>query len=424
MREQLPYLTKGLDYYKATMSQLEHETLRDDEVTFALKNRSDKKLTEFCKPDELSARLAGTRHGWQPDEVAYLAGITAQDGQALFNESFLDYITDSPLPELTIGYSDDGDLSVETTGPAPLVTFWETVVMSEINELYFERMLQESGANLTDLYDEGDRRLSEKIAKLQKRPDIKISDFGTRRRFSYTWHEHVIDRLVNELPDNFVGTSNVYMAWKHNLTPIGTYAHELPMVYAAKSEQSTGNPLDGHNVMLQDWQQMYGEGLSTALTDTFGSEYFFTDISPEQAASFKALRHDSGDPFEFGERVIAYYESVGIDPATKTIVFSDGLDVDSIIALADRFGDRIDLMFGWGTTLTNDLGIKANNFVMKAVAVNGEPTVKLSDVAGKHTGPVEKVIQYEQEARIAIEMGASAYQFARDERLNNILVRC
>ena len=274
------------------------------------------------------------------------------------------------------------------------MTFWETVVMSELNELYFQQKLASEGTDLAALYAEGDRRLDAKIKRLQSRPDIKFSDFGTRRRFSYEWQKHVIERLAHELPDNFVGTSNIYLAHELGIKPIGTFAHELPMVYCALDDADGRDPLDGHNRVLRDWQQLYKGDLSTALTDTFTSEFFFADMTPEQAAEWKALRHDSGDPFEFGDRVIAFYESLGIATQEKTIVFSDGLNIDQIIALADYFKGKINVLFGWGTSLTNDLGVKANNIVMKAVAVNGVSTVKLSDNEGKHTGDPEKIALY------------------------------
>ena len=395
----MEYLSQGLDYYKATMGQLEFEKHPDAEVTFALKNRAHEKLSEFVTPDELQARLDTLRAGWQPEELAYLASLQAQDGTARFSEAYLDFLADNELPPVNISYDEDGELAVTTTGPWPLVTFWETVVMSEINEIYFANKLAKEGKTLDDLYAEGDRRLDEKIARLKERPDIKFSDFGTRRRFSYAWQKHVIERLATELPDNFVGTSNIYLAHELGLQPIGTFAHELPMVYAALEDAAGNDPLNGHNKVLQDWGELYQGELSTALTDTFGSEFFFTDMTPEQAKDWKALRHDSGDPFDFGDRVIDFYTANDIDPTTKTIVFSDGLDIDTIIELADYFKGKINVTFGWGTSLMNDLGIKANNFVMKAVRVNDTDTVKLSDNEGKHTGSPEKIELYQESAQ-------------------------
>lgn len=392
------------------MSQLEFEKHPDAEVTFQLKNRGSSKLTEYVSPSALAERLADLQKGWGPDEVAYLASLSAQDGNKRFDEAYLDFLVDAPLPPVEVGYDKAGDLAVRTTGAWPLVTFWETVVMSELNELYFESVLHEHELSVTDIYTEGDRRLSEKIARIKKRTDIKFSDFGTRRRFSYEWHRHVIERLATECPDNFVGTSNVYLAHHLGLQPIGTFAHELPMVYAALADNAGENPLSGHSRTLYDWSNRYDDGLSTALTDTFTTDFFFTDFTPEQADRWRALRHDSGDPIEFGERVIDFYHEHGIDPRTKTIVFSDGLDIDTIEKLAGHFKDRIGSMFGWGTTLSNDLGLPALNIVMKAVEVNGTPTVKLSDAEGKHTGPEEYVGRYQKEVARARALGAKAWQ--------------
>ena len=395
-------LSKGLDYYKATMGQVEFLEHPDTEVTFELKNRAATSLSEFVDPTELQARLDTLRSGWQPEELAYLASLQNQDGTAQFTPDYLDFLADNPLPAAHVDYDERGDIAVTATGQWPLVTFWETVVMSELNELYFSGKLRAEGTSLEALYAEGDRRLDEKIAILQNRPDIKFSDFGTRRRFSYAWQKHVVERIATELPDNFVGTSNIYLAHELGLKPIGTFAHELPMVYAALADKDGARPLDGHNRVLQDWERTYRGDLSTALTDTFTSEFFFADFTPEQASQWSALRHDSGDPVEFGERVVDFYDSLGISPDTKTIVFSDGLDIATIVRLADHFQGRINVMFGWGTTLTNDLGIAANNFVMKAVRADGMPTVKLSDAEGKHTGPADKIEHYQEAVARAV----------------------
>jgi len=394
--QERPALSGGLDYYKATMGQLEYVKHPEAEVTFQLKNRAEATLSEFVTPEELQARLDELQAGWQPEELAYLAGLQNQNGNAQFSEAYLDFLADNPLPPTEVTYDERGDIAVSATGKWPLVTFWETVVMSELNELYFRNKLAAEGRSLEDLYAEGDRRLDEKIAILKERPDIKFSDFGTRRRFSYEWQKHVVQRIANELPDNFVGTSNIYLAHELDLKPIGTFAHELPMVYAAIEDLSGEDPLDGHNKVLQDWEELYDGDLSTALTDTFTTEFFFADLTREQVESWKYFRHDSGDPFEFGERLIEFLESYDIDPKTKGIVFSDGLDIDMIIRLADHFQGRIQVMFGWGTTLTNDLGVKANNFVMKATVVEGQSTVKLSDNEGKHTGDIETIERYKE----------------------------
>lgn len=399
MSEQQPNLSRGLDFYKLTMGNVAFENHPDTEVTFTLKNRRrEQPLTEFVSAPALQERLDTIRkQGFQPDEIAYYAGLQAQNGEARFTPEYLDHLANLTLPEVNITNDDTtSELAVQATGPWADVSLWETIVMSEINEEYYARLMENHDLSIDDLYAEGDRRLNDKISRLQARPDIKFSDFGTRRRFSAKWHEHIISRLAQECPDNFVGTSNPWFAYKYDLTPIGTFAHEMPMVYAGLEDGAGGNPLDGHAKMLHDWQEHYKGDLSIALTDTFGSEFFFTDFTAEQARDWRGLRHDSGDPVAFGERVIDFYAQHEIDPTTKTIVFSDGLDIDTIEKLADHFSGRISLLFGWGTSLTNDLGLPSNNIVMKATQVNGTDTVKLSDDAGKHTGPEQKVTRYQE----------------------------
>jgi nicotinate phosphoribosyltransferase len=399
-------LSAYLDLYKSTMAQVALNKHPNVEVTFELKNRrSTQLLSEYVSPEALQERLERFRGGWKPDEVAFLATqMRKGDESPLFHEEYLSFLLENELPAVQVGINPEtGELEVSTTGAWPLVTFWETVVMAEVNEMYFESYITAHDLDLQEIYDEGDRRLSEKIAKLQARPDIKFADFGTRRRFSYRWHKHVLSRLAKECPENLIGTSNIWLANEFDLMPIGTYAHEKPMVYAALADQEGRDPLEGHREMLIDWVAEYDDNLSTALTDTFTSDYFFADFTKEQAEHWQALRHDSGDPVKFGEQVIEFYKHYGIDPTTKTIVFSDGLDIDSIIALADHFAGKINIVFGWGTTLTNDLGLPALNVVMKAVRVNGRSTVKESDDAGKGMGDPETRERYQKsiEAHVA-----------------------
>lgn len=389
-------LSDGLDYYKLTMGQLALEKRPEAAVTFTMKNRGGEfPLSQYVSPIDLEARLTAIRdQGFTPEEIAYLASLEAQDGTARFDEPYLDYLADLTLSDVRVDtHPQTGDLHIEATGPWANVSLWETVVMSEVNELYYEKYLEAHGQSLNDVWAEGDKRLNEKIERL-KNSDVKFADFGTRRRFSAAWQSHVVGRLADELPDNFIGTSNPWFAYKHNLAPIGTYAHEMPMVYSALADAQGENPLDGHTTMMKDWFERYDSDLSIALTDTFTSDFFFSDFTDEQAREWRGLRHDSGDPIEFGEKAISFYEERGIDPTAKTIVFSDGLDIDTIFELQEHFKGRVTVVFGWGTSLMNELGLRANNFVMKATAVNGVPTVKLSDVEGKHTGPTEQVDRY------------------------------
>ncbi len=415
----LPRLGDGVDAYKPTMGQLQFEKHKDAQVTFTFHNRASQQLTEYVDVAELQQRLNVYQKGWDKDELVFLARQERIEGGALFSDEYLQFLQNEALPpvEVTID-PDTQDIAIETTGTWPLVTFWETVVMSEVNELYFETKIRKEGLDLEAIYDEGDRRLSEKIALLQSRPDIQFADFGTRRRFSRRWHEYVVGRLKNECPQNLIGVSSVGLADQFNLTPIGTCAHEMDMVYAALADGEGEDPMLGHGRLMNDWVELYGENLSTALPDTFGSDFFFADMTPEQAKHWKAIRHDSGDPIEFGEKVIAFYEEMGINPLEKTIVFSDGLDIETIVMLADYFKGKINLIFGWGTTLTNDLGLKPLNIVMKATMANGTPTVKLSDNKGKNTGPEDKVALYTRAA--AKRVAQSALRCLRNDTIVRI----
>ena len=389
-------ISDGIDFYKASMSQVAYNLHPETSVTFALKNRNNTEpLLEYIDPQTLQARLDTiASRGFSGQEVAYLASVMGSDGP-LFSAEYLDYLADTPLPPTQVAIDEStNDIAISASGDWPIVSFWETVVMSEVNELYFETFCRKNNIDVMDLYDEGDAKLTEKIAILKETPGIRFSDFGTRRHFSYRWQKHVVERLQQELPGQFIGTSNIGLSKTIGMQPIGTFAHEMPMVYAAIADTQGTDIKASHGEMLDDWHAQYGEDLAIALTDTFGSDFFFADFGAERAAAWRGVRHDSGDPIAFGEKTIAFYAAHGIDPTTKTIVFSDGLDCKEIVHLYQHFNGRVRLVFGWGTTLTNDLGIPALNIVMKAVAANGESTVKLSDVAGKHTGTPEKIAEY------------------------------
>jgi nicotinate phosphoribosyltransferase len=242
----------------------------------------------------------------------------------------------------------------------------------------------------------GTLRLAEKINILRARPDITFSDFGTRRRFSRSWQEYVIRVLAQEIPGQLLGTSNTAMAMQYGLLPMGTMAHELYMVMAGIMAESDATIRASHNRVLQEWWEEYGWGLSIALTDTYGSDFFFRDMTTAQARAWKGLRQDSGDPLAFGEKAIAFYERHGIDPRDKLIVFSDGLDLGTIVKLADHFAGRIGVSFGWGTNLTNDLGFEALSLVIKVVEANGRRAVKLSDNLAKATGDAPDIERFKR----------------------------
>jgi nicotinate phosphoribosyltransferase len=397
-------LTAGLDYYKPTMSQLAFEQEPDAEVTFTFKNRGEQRLLDHVDPIGLQERFDQLRERrFNQRELGFFAAITSSEGERVFSDDYLEYLQTNELPRVKVLYDDElNDIAIESTGPWALTTFWETIVMSEVNEAYFEGYMLGHGLNPLEVYEEGDRRLTEKIEMLKEHPEIQFVDFGTRRHFSLRWQMHVVDRLMQECPENFAGTSNVGLAKHFDTQPIGTYAHEMPMGYAGLADARGEDIRGSHNTFLQAWYRRYGKDYAVALPDTFTSDFFFADFTPEQAENWRGARHDSGDPIDFGEQLISFYEQNYVDPTTKTLTFSDGLDLDTILKLQEHFEGRIKLVYGWGTTLTNDLGVPALNIVMKLThikTVEGyeADTVKLSDNPGKHTGPEALVHTYANE---------------------------
>ena len=396
-------LSARLDYYKPTMSQHWHAYEPDATVTFRLQNRDAKRrIADYVSVGELQTRLDElAERGWQEPEVAYLGSLTNNQGERVFGDDYLQVLRTEDLPPARVRLDPvHNDIAVETTGESPLATFWETVAMSEVNETYFANYMRAHNIDPADVYAEGDRRLSEKIDLLRQNPHIKFADFGTRRRFSLASHRHVVERLSKECPENFLGTSNVALANTLGLEPIGTFAHEMPMVYAGLADARGQDIRASHNRLMQDWYDHYGADLSIALTDTFGSEFFFEDFTAEQAAAWRGARQDSGSPLEWGNDYIRYNESKNVDPLSKLGLFSDSLDVPRMLAIGDYFKGRLGVAFGWGTNATNDLGLQPLNIVMKATHVRTADgleadTVKLSDDPGKHTGPPEKIKEYQ-----------------------------
>jgi nicotinate phosphoribosyltransferase len=387
-----PIITSLLDvdFYKFTMGQFLWRRHRGVPVTFAFKDRSKNvRLPELIREEDLRRELEHVRTlRFKEDELDYLRGLDT------FKEAFLGFLSGLRLPPVRIRKLKTA-YRIEAAGAWPEVTWWETIVLSIVNELYYRAVADRKTA-----WPEGGRRLGEKLRLIESRPDIRFIEFGTRRRFSRAWQDYVVgalakrNRLMKERGrgEPCLGTSNVLQARTHGLAPMGTMAHELFMgAFALASSGSDEDLRASHGRVLREWHEEHGEPLSIALSDTFGTGFFFEDWPAEEAGRWKGLRQDSGDPFAFGEKAIAFYERCGIDPAPKTVVFSDGLDAEKIVALHERFSGRIGVAFGWGTNLTNDLGFETLHLVMKLVEADGRPAVKLSDEPGKETGPKRAV---------------------------------
>ena len=279
----------------------------------------------------------------------------------------------------------EGELRIEVTGPLFSVMQFEIYLLEIVNEVYF-RMKYDYHA----LVETARQKLYHKIhGFLTGFYDFNFAEFGCRRRLSREWQDYVVGELLKI--GYCVGTSNVYLAMKYGCKPIGTYAHEYVQMY----QGIPGVTLAYTNKMAMDeWFEEYQGDNGTALTDTLGTDLFLMDFNKLQTMCYTGVRHDSGDPIEWGEKIIAHYKKLGIDPKTKTLLFSDGLDFDKAQEIYDHFRPRINVSFGIGTFLSNDTCEDALNIVIKLQYVNGHPVAKLSDVPGKTMCQDDSYIEY------------------------------
>lgn len=306
-----------------------------------------------------------------------------------FKDDFLEYLR---LFSLNINHVhlDEDSLKIHFEGPWLNIKMFEIFTMEIISELYFKKYKTE------ELFSNGRERLKKDIIylknynRLNKNNSFKFADFGSRRRFSTEWHDHVLNVLLVNVPKNVIGTSNIYLAKKYNIKPIGTMAHEYLQAFQALGPRL----IDSQKVALQTWADEYRGKLGIALTDVITMDAFLKDFDLYFCKLFDGCRHDSGDPVVWCEKLINHYEKMGIDPRTKTAVFSDGLTIPKAISLFDMFHDKIKVSFGIGTSLTNNLGIPALNHVIKMTECNGQPVAKISDSKGKTMCKDESYVEY------------------------------
>ena len=285
-----------------------------------------------------------------------------------------------------ISRSDEGELFVEVDGPLFSAMQFEIYLLEIINEVYF-RM----NYDYETLRRHAERKLDEKIKDFNDgKYNFSFAEFGCRRRLSREWEDVVVRRLATETK-NCVGTSNVYFAMKYNLTPIGTYAHEFVQMY--QGIDSIPLAYTNHFAM-NDWYDEYKGDNGTALTDTITTDLFLRDFNRSMVNNYTGVRHDSGDPYEWGEKMIAHYKKYGVDPKTKLLLFSDSLDFDRAQALYDYFRSKAKVSFGIGTFCSNDTDEEALNIVIKLQYVNGRPVAKLSDTPGKAMCRDEEYLDY------------------------------
>lgn len=281
----------------------------------------------------------------------------------------------------------DGKLSIRSSGLLYRITFWETPILAIVSELYFREM------DVTPDVEYMERRLIEK-ATLMREHGIVFSLFGMRRRFSFGVEDRITELLKLHSGSNFFGTSNVYLAYKHNLKPSGTHPHEWVQFHGSIYGYKMANYM-----AMENWINVYDGDLGTVLTDTFTTDVFLRNFSKKHAALFTSLRQDSGDPFAFTDKAIRRYEELRINPKLKYIVFSDSLDVEKALKIKNYCGDKIGASFGIGTNLTNDVGNEnvPLNIVMKLFRCkmtekeSWQHCIKLSDVDGKHTGSPDEI---------------------------------
>jgi nicotinate phosphoribosyltransferase len=388
------------------------------------------RLADIVGVQPLREHLLATRElRFHKSELIWLAGNTFYGKRGIFEPAFLEWLErDFRLSEFDLGV-DDGQFTLRFQGLWTETTLWEIYALSIIDELKTRAALKQlSELELDILYARAKTRLWEKMERLRGVPCLNLSDFGTRRRHSFLWQEYVVKAMSDVLGASFVGTSNTYLAYKHDLEAIGTNAHELPMALAAMARNDEELRTAQYR-LLELWQQTFQGELLILLPDTFGTTQFFEN-APDWVADWKGQRVDSKDPLVAGDEYIAWLERHGRDARQKRLIASDALDVDRILELHAYFGgtlrngaraeefqrasdflderrwipeQRIRFSAGWGTLLTNDfrnsnpLGDGAFNpvsLVCKLSDADGRPAVKLSDNYSKAMGPEDEIARY------------------------------
>ncbi|MBR2573363.1 MAG: nicotinate phosphoribosyltransferase [Loktanella sp.] len=391
------------DFYKLLMCQSVFRNHPDTQVTFSLINRTKSiRLADLVDEGELREQLDHIRSlRLTRGESTWLRGNTFYGKRQMFTPAFMTWFENLQLPPYHLEKI-DGQYELTFEGSWPEVMLWEIPALAVIMELRSRAVLKGMGRfELQVLYARAMTKLWEKVEDLRHIPDLRLADFGTRRRHSYLWQDWCVQAMMEGLGANFTGTSNCRIAMQREIEAIGTNAHELPMVYAALSDSDAALRHAPYAV-LADWQEEHDGNLRIILPDTFGSKGFL-DRAPDWLAGWTGIRVDSGDPAAGAETAIAWWQSRGEDPRQKLVIFSDGLDVAKIIELHQQFAGRVRVSFGWGTMLTNDFkGLVADDalapfsLVCKAVSANGRPTVKLSDNPNKAMGPTDEIARYKR----------------------------
>ena len=391
------------DFYKLLMCQSVFRNRPDTNVRFSLINRTKSiRLAELIDEGELREQLDYVRGlSLTRGESTWLRGNTFYGKRQMFRPDFMEFLEGLRLPPYQLEKR-DGQYELTFEGRWPEVMLWEIPALAILMELRSRAVLKDMGRfELQVLYARAMTRLWEKIQSLRQLSDLRIADFGTRRRHSFLWQDWCVQAMIEGLGERFTGTSNCLIAMRQDIEAIGTNAHELPMVYAALADSDAALRQAPYEV-LADWHEEHDGNLRIILPDTYGTAGFLQH-APDWLARWTGIRIDSGDPAEGAEAAIRWWQQRGEDPRQKLIIFSDGLDVDKIVALHQQFHGRVKVSFGWGTLLTNDFrglvagdGLDPFSLVCKAVAADGRPTVKLSDNPAKAMGPTAEIERYKR----------------------------
>jgi nicotinate phosphoribosyltransferase len=392
------------DFYKLLMLQFIWKNFPAIHVTSEVTNRTvSVRLAEQIPMAMLVDQMEHVRGlKFRRSELIWLAGNTFYGTRSIFEPAFLEWLeNDFQLSDYTVT-EHDGQLVIRFEGLWSEVTMWEIYGLALVSELKTRAALSTlNELELDVLYARAKTRLWEKIELLRRVPELRISEFGTRRRHSFLWQEYAVQVMRVALGESLSGTSNTFLAYKHDLEAMGTNAHELPMAMAALADGDEALHESQYEV-LKLWQESYGGELLIMLPDTFGTTQFL-EGAPDWVADWTGQRCDSKDPIIAGDEYIAWLLRRGRDARRKRLIASDGLDVGDILRLHQYFHGRIRFSAGWGTLLTNDFRgchprgettLDPISLVCKLMTVEGRPAVKLSDNARKATGPQSEIERY------------------------------
>ena len=389
------------DFYKLLMTQMIFKRHRDTRATFGIINRTTTiPLARIVDRGALVEQLDHIRTlRLSRGETTWLYGNMFYGHRQMFSADYVSWLEGFRFPDYHLETRGD-QLELTFEGPWLETTMWEIPALAVIVELYSRAVTADMGRfELQVLYARAMSRVWEKIDRLRRLDGLNIADFGTRRRHGFLWQDWCVQAMLEGLGSAFLGTSNCMIALRREVEAIGTNAHELPMVYAALSNDDAALARSPYDV-LADWQKDYDGNLRIVLPDTFGSVGFL-EHAPDWVANWTGVRVDSGDPIAMGDWVIDWWKRRGQDPKQKLFIFSDALDVGDIERLHGHFQGRVRLGFGWGTLLTNDFrGLVPGNrldpfsIVCKVVDAGGRPAVKLSDNPAKAMGPAAEVARY------------------------------